>query len=266
MSTKSERAEFAKEHTVEMESKYTNEIKASILNSEVRDYTYTDVDASDLGRYETDIFLTAQGTLECARLCNDNNINNDKIAILDFASYKNPGGNFMGGSIAQDEMICAGSNLYNILSSDKIMKQFYEYNRNNLNTGAYSNRHVYVSDVIIDDSNVNSAFTVDVINCAAPNKIYALRYRKSLIPVIDAAMQSRIDQVLYTAYKHNVNVIVLGAFGCGVFKNNPDFVAKTFIELLETKYKGIFSKVVFGIPDATSKNYLAFAKYISKVV
>jgi len=43
--------------------------------------------------------------------------------------------------------------------------------------------------------------------------------------------------------------IVLGAWGCGVFGNEPLTVAKLFKQHLSCKFKGHFRKVVFAITD-----------------
>ena len=265
MLTKEQRAILAQRHTDEMQRAYGDWINASIAQARVLEYKDTTLPSDAIGVYNTNIFLTAHGTIECATKCRDDSPY-DRIAILDFASYKNPGGGYMRGCVAQDEIVCANTNLYNIISSQKFMAEFYEYNGKHLNNGAYSNRHIYVPSVVVIRPGTYNYFTVDVINCAAPNRTHALRYNNDILPELDKAMTSRIDQVLYTAYKHEVTTLVLGAFGCGVFKNDPDFVAKEFMHLLTTKYKGVFARVVFGVPDASSKNYMAFAKYITKKV
>ena len=59
---------------------------------------------------------------------------------------------------------------------------------------------------------------------------------------------------LYAAYKNNVKTLILGAFGCGVFCNNPETVAKIFKNLLSGKYSGVFDEVVFAIPKSSKNN------------
>lgn len=258
--TKTERAELAKKHTEYMDKQYKQFINTSIKCAEILNYEDTDVKEVDLNKYNTHIELIDTGTVEAVLKCKEDMPLHDSIVMLDFASYKNPGGGFIRGCTAQDEMICASSNLYNIISNDKFIQGFYKQNRENLNAGAYSNRHIYVPMVVVEDSENKWFTTVNVINCAAPNKSHAIRYNKSIIPKLDEAMKSRIDQVIYSAYAHGDNVLVLGAFGCGVFKNDPEFVAGVFMDLLTTKYKGVFKRVIFGIPNKESKNYLAFEK------
>ena len=59
----------------------------------------------------------------------------------------------------------------------------------------------------------------------------------------------RIRLVLETAKTHKVDILLLGAFGCGVFGNNPKDVKDIFIGLLENEYANVFEKIIFTIPD-----------------
>ena len=67
-----------------------------------------------------------------------------RTAILDFASYKNPGGMFLEGSMAQEEALCHASALYNILSSERLVHEFYESNKHRLNRSLYHDNLLYV--------------------------------------------------------------------------------------------------------------------------
>jgi len=58
-----------------------------------------------------------------------------------------------------------------------------------------------------------------------------------------------IRLVFEIAKFHNVDILILGAYGCGVFGNNPSDVKEIFFGLLENDYENVFEKIVFAIPD-----------------
>ena len=61
-------------------------------------------------------------------------------------------------------------------------------------------------------------------------------------------MHSRAYNILRVAFEEGVTVLVLGAWGCGVFRNDPRDVANIFHKcLVEGKFKGTFKKVVFAM-------------------
>ena len=49
---------------------------------------------------------------------------------------------------------------------------------------------------------------------------------------VNNCMKSRIQHLLYSALEQGAEILILGAFGCGVFKNDPYDVAKIFKEEL----------------------------------
>ena len=73
-------------------------------------------------------------------------------------------------------------------------------------------------------------------------------------------LQSRIKFVLDMAKVNNVDTLILGAYGCGVFGQNPTEVAEIFKECLNTSHKNCFSKVIFAIPKGRDNNLQAFEK------
>ena len=163
-----------------------------------------------------------------------------KIAILNFASYKNPGGMFLEGSIAQEESLCHASNLYNILSDERFAYEFYGPNGKRLNRGLYGDNLLYTPDVVFFMNKKDRMF--DVITAAAPNKGVAQKYQNVSDQECSAAMRERIRHVLLAAINNNVDVLILGAFGCGVFKNDPHEVAEIFREeLIGCPFTAIFA-------------------------
>lgn len=193
-----------------------------------------------------------------------------KKAVLNFASYKKPGGGYIEGAMAQEESLCHASNLYQVISNDKFKDDFYGYNNQHLNKGLYNSRIIYSPNIIFYDlEHTEESFVpvkeCDVITCAAPNKKAAQKYNNVPDYIIEKLMKDRILSVLKVAQQNKVEVLILGAFGCGVFGNDPLTTAKIFKECL-TKYqyyRDVFKLVVFPIPDA--KNYEIFKEILDKV-
>lgn len=68
---------------------------------------------------------------------------------------------------------------------------------------------------------------------------------------IPAALASRAERVLEVAAVRGYRRLVLGAWGCGVFQNDPAEVAGAFRALLADggRFAGHFEQIVFGILD-----------------
>lgn len=116
------------------------------------------------------------------------------IYLLNFASYKEPGGMFLQGSMAQEESLCHASVLYPVLSSPCVMGMFYQKHGNRLNRGLYHSGLLYSPDVLFFRDRKGRRF--DVITCAAPNKKAAQRYRHVTDQEAEQAMQHRIGSLL----------------------------------------------------------------------
>lgn len=60
--------------------------------------------------------------------------------------------------------------------------------------------------------------------------------------------------------------LVLGAWGCGVFRNDPRRVAAVFKALLEGLFKNVFAQVTFAIFDSSEeqRTYGAFESTLVK--
>lgn len=175
------------------------------------------------------------------------------IAALNFASYKNPGGMFLKGSKAQEECLCHQSALYNILSR---FPNYYEENKKKLNRALYTDRAIYTPDVpFFTETNV---FNCDIITCAAPNKYAAQKYKNVSDEENWYNLYNRIEFILDIAKVNGVDILIVGAFGCGVFGQDPYEVAAIFKYLLDIKSYGI-SQVIFAIPKGTrADNYTPF--------
>lgn len=179
--------------------------------------------------------------------------NNDKIAVLNFSDYKFPGGKFLDGSKAQEECLCHNSILFPVL--DDFTYKFYAPNVRSLNGGMYTNKMLYSEDVLFFCPGGDRK--VDVITCAAPNFINGKRYGTISKEECDRVMNSRLEFIFKAALHHHVDVLILGAYGCGVFKNDPTWVAQCIRRYAEF-YDGCFKKIILPIPDKGSVNYYRF--------
>lgn len=172
------------------------------------------------------------------------------VCILNFASAKNPGGGFLRGSMAQEESICYVSTLYHSL----IQSDMYEINKKNPLNGIYNDIGIYTDEICIfklfrDDVNYIEPVYPSVISCPAINKNHALKNDISEDHIYDK-MCDRIRLIFEIAKTHNVDILILGAFGCGIFGNNPKDVKEIFDGLIHNDYENIFEQIVYAIPDA----------------
>ena len=251
---KEARALKAKNHTREMEEKYPDEILNSVQNTMLlkNKDPYIDIDESIcVPKNNNIVFMQSTSTEAIDKLCKESQISNNTIqdiSVLDFASYKSPGGMFYEGSSAQEEMLCHDSDLYNILSNKDIIEPlYYAPHIRNTNGCLYSDDMLFVPNVIFYDK-----YLCNVLVAAAPNKKAAVKYRMRSVGEIDYTLKKRIFAVVNNLSQLNQSTIILGAFGCGVFGNSIEDVAYYFIRETAIRFKGKFKKVIFAIPDQST--------------
>ena len=173
------------------------------------------------------------------------------VGCLNFASAKNAGGGFLTGAQAQEEALARCSALYPCLLK---APQYYERNQANRST-IYLDLIIYSPLVPFfrNDAGVflEKSILASVITAPAPNAGAVLQNEPQNATAIEPALRRRAELVLIIAQAHGIQRLVLGAWGCGVFRNDPRMVAKIFAELIRPtgKFAGAFSQVTFAVFD-----------------
>ncbi len=173
------------------------------------------------------------------------------ILCLNFASAKNPGGGFLGGSQAQEESLARASGLYPCLTH---MHEYYEANRCQKSC-FYTDHMIYSPDIPVfrDDQNtlLDCPYTVSILTAPAVNRGAVSQYEPHRLAQVNAVMSQRIAHVLAICAYHHHTTLILGAWGCGVFQNAPEDIAQLFAYHLyeNTVFAQRFQKVVFAVLD-----------------
>jgi uncharacterized protein (TIGR02452 family) len=202
--------------------------------------------------------VTGESSLEAARRFAG------PVAVLNFASARNPGGGYLNGAQAQEEALCRASALYTCLLR---AREFYDHHRAHRDP-FYTDRVIHSPAVPVfrDESGalLDEPYTAGFLTAAAPNAGVVLRRAPERAAELPRALAVRAERVLETAVAHGYRRLVLGAWGCGVFRNDPAQVAGAFRTLLgpDGRFAGAFEHVVFGILDRTKGNTVreAFAR------
>ena len=206
-----------------------------------------------------------------------NSTNEGFVGVLNFASSTNPGGGVTKVSTAQEECLCRCSNLYLTLYQEKCIREYYNINKkymSNLGSDAiiYS-RNIYVfKDKNYNMLPVKDRFYVDVLTCAAPNlrenprNQYNTDASEEKLTLTDEELYNihvkRARNILNVAVKNEDDYLILGAFGCGAFRNNPEIVAKAYKDVLQD-YMYCFKVIDFAIIDGKySNNYEIFKRVL----
>lgn len=204
-----------------------------------------------------------------------------KVCVHNFASATNPGGGVTKGSSAQEECLCRCSTLYFNLNTSDMWGGFYSPHRA-MQDPIHNDDCIYTPDVVVFKSdtsepkllNEEAWYKVNVITCAAPN----LRLMPSnAMNTGDGVKRAKIsDNDLYDLHVKRLTrimdiavaggneVVILGAFGCGAFENNPEVVAKAS-KIVADKYKNKFKVIEFAVycSPKDERNFTIFNSIIN---
>lgn len=201
-----------------------------------------------------------------------------KVCVLNFASASNPGGGVERGASAQEECLCRCSSLYFCLNTPKMWNEFYWPHRREQNP-LHNDDIIYTPGVTVFKTDTSSPkrmreadwYEVNVITCAAPN----LRLRPSngynsgdgdrAVRISEkellALHEKRLRRILDVAINEGNEVVILGAFGCGAFKNDPRVVARAARNVLG-EYQKAFKTIEFAVycSERDEGNYMVFER------
>ena len=203
-----------------------------------------------------------------------------KTAVLNFASAVNPGGGVRKGSNAQEESICRISTLYPSLKDDFMWRNFYlphRYSQDRRNNDDI----IYTPGVVVfrsDDDYMTMLdesewYRVNVITAAAPDlreprpgdSDYGRPYMKLSENELLSLHKKRMRRILSVAAGEGNEAVILGAFGCGAFRNPPYVVAEAIADVIG-EYRNRFRVIeaaVFTAEGRSEYNYDSFKKIIS---
>jgi uncharacterized protein (TIGR02452 family) len=208
-----------------------------------------------LSPLDTFVEVTGESSLQAARRLGGD------VAVLNFASARNPGGGYLNGAQAQEEALCRASALYTCLLR---APEFYDHHRAHRDP-FYTDRVIHSPAVPVfrDDRGrlLDEPYTVAFLTSAAPNAGVVLRTAPERAADLPRALAVRAERVLETAAARGHGRLVLGAWGCGVFQNDPAQVAGAFRALLGPggRFAATFEHVVFGVLDRTPDNVVRAA-------
>ncbi len=203
-----------------------------------------------------------------------------RIAVMNFANAFHAGGGVTKGSSAQEECLCRTSTLYPLIYRKTLRDTFYQYHKT-LNSPRASDALIYTHGVIVCKSDTDLPerlprekwIDVDVITVAAPDLRDKSNEHFDLISggtyMSDAELFGyhvrRAMHILTCAAYEGADVLVLGAFGCGAFRNSPEVVARAYKVAL-AEFPSVFTHVEFAVfcpPNGSSENYDVFKRVLS---
>ena len=236
-----------------------------------------DLPEIDKNRFEqdADLIVSKKRTYEAASAYKEL-----KTAVHNFASASNPGGGVTRGANAQEECLCRCSNLYFCLNGPDMWNAFYMPHRQ-----AHNPIHnddiiftpgikVFKTDTSMPDKmQEKDWYDVDVITCAAPN----LREqpsngynsgdgdKKAMISgqELRKLHEKRLERILDVAVMNGEEAVILGAFGCGAFRNQPEIVAEAAANVIQN-YRKAFRVIEFAVycGPKEDRNYQVFKEMI----
>ena len=227
-------------------------IDAAVQGTRLFDLPSVNVSVADSAAVSVRLTVTSESTL--AAIERMATMPGGHLACLNFASAKNPGGGFLNGAQAQEETLARSSALYGCLVN---AREFYERNRRHSST-LYLDLALFSPRVPFfrrdDGALLSQPIFASVITCPAPNAGAIRQNEPARTSEIEPALARRARLVLHVARHNGVRRLILGAWGCGVFRNDPRMVARVFAELLapDGDFHRFFDEVVFAVFDQTA--------------
>ena len=187
------------------------------------------------------------------------------------------------GNFGQEESLCRSSTLYYTIDQKRFWDKFYNPNRN-AGDVRHTDAVIYSPGIVICKSEEDTPkrlpesefVTVDVLSCSAPN--LSPEPATWVNPETGRAIRMepetlyrthvrRARHLMHIAAANNVDILILGAFGCGAFRNTAEYVARAYYSALE-KYRNYFDMVYFGIfcREIERENYTAFLEQLDDFI
>jgi uncharacterized protein (TIGR02452 family) len=200
------------------------------------------------GQMPAAVAVTGESTLQALeRLSRDGEAD---LAALNFASARRPGGGWDTGARAQEESLGRASAL--VATLDRAPDYYAE---NRACTHLFYTDHAIWSPAVPcvardDGTLLEQPYRAGFITMPAPN-LGAMHPSESDLLALPGLWRRRISAVLALAIDRGVRRLVLGAWGCGAFGNDPILVARWFREvLLDGGWLHGFDHITFAIHDS----------------
>lgn len=229
------------------------------------------------GLYEdvANVIVTKKRTFEAAAA-----YKNQHVAVHNFASASNPGGGVTKGANAQEECLCRCSGLYFCLNTPAMWDGFYKPHRD-AHDPIHNDDIIYTPRVTVFKTDTATPqllpesewYDVDIITCAAPNlrNQPSNRYNsgdgnrqvKMKDKELLALHEKKLRRILEVALSEGCETIILGAFGCGAFLNNPEVVALANRNVIKD-YLHAFKNIEFAVycPPHDDSNFMIFERVL----
>ena len=232
------------------------------------------VQGVSLDRYaeEANVLVSGKRTFEAASVYKDRN-----VAVLNFASATHPGGGVVNGSNAQEECLCRCSDLYFCLNTRPMWDGFYNPHRAEHNP-LHNDDIIYTPGITVFKTDTaipeimpaRMWYDVNVITCAAPNLKSNPQKKDEPYPISDKDLYDlhvkRFKRILEVVSAEGNEAVILGAFGCGAFRNDPKVVAEAAYTATR-EFLHAFRTIEFAVycrRGAENENYNAFSKVFQK--
>lgn len=188
-----------------------------------------------------------------------------EVSVLNMASRRNPGGGVKGGAGAQEEYLFRCSDYYRSLYRFAEYAEHYgisrsidQYPLDRDFGGIYSpNVTVFRGNEMKGYPLMNEPFQVNMIAVAGMNRPELIQVNDEyrIVPELVEGIKNKVRTILRIACQHGQRNLVLGALGCGAFRNPPKHMAELFREVMsESEFKGAFSKICFAVKSDYNSN------------
>ena len=212
----------------------------------------------DIYKDAAKVIVSGKRTYEAAAAYKENH-----VAVHNFASASNPGGGVVNGASAQEECLCRCSGLYFCLNSPIIWDGFYKPHRD-AHDPIHNDDTIYTPGVTVFKTDTASPqlmnesewYDVDVITCAAPNlrnqpsNRYNTGDGNKQVVMKDkdlfALHEKKLRRILEVVLSEGCDTVILGAFGCGAFQNDPEVVALANKNVIKD-YLHAFKNIEFAV-------------------
>lgn len=183
----------------------------------------------------------------------------NRLGVLNFASAHRPGGGFVNGEYGQEEELCHCSTLYSQLAHSHM----YEDNLG-LSSGMNNDTMTATDTLFFRDNSWE--FKAEpkhaiVVSSTAVNS-NAIKDKRDRM-CIEYMMKNRMTLITRLFIENKCDAIILGAYGCGFFGNDPYVIASIWRGIIRD-YGGYFKNIVFAIPDDKDNNFATFKEVLGK--